>query len=53
MAVIAMFKYEVKPGRLPDFLAKLAEAADAKFNSAVMPKSVRLSARRCPDRIVA
>ena len=42
MAVIAVFKYEVKPGRLSDFLAKLAEAAGAKFNSAVMPKSVRL-----------
>jgi hypothetical protein len=42
MAVIAIFKYEVKPGRLSDFLAKLGEAADAKFNSATMPKSVRL-----------
>src|SRR5580704_16432463 len=42
MAVIAIFKYEVKPGRLPDFLAKLAKAADAKFNSPVMPKSVRI-----------
>jgi hypothetical protein len=42
MAVIAIFKYEVKPGRLPDFLAKLAEAADAKFKSAVIPKSVRM-----------
>jgi hypothetical protein len=42
MSVIAIFRYEVKPGRLQDFLAKLAEAADAKFNSAVMPKSVRI-----------
>jgi hypothetical protein len=42
MAVIAIFKYDVKPGRLLDFSAKLAEAADAKFASAVMPKSVRL-----------
>jgi hypothetical protein len=42
MAVIAIFKYEVKPGRLADFLAKLAKAADAKFNSPVMPKSVRI-----------
>jgi hypothetical protein len=42
MAVIAIFKYEVKPGRLSDFLAKFSEAADAKFNSPVMPKSVRL-----------
>jgi hypothetical protein len=42
MAVIAIFKYDVKPGRVQDFLAKLAEAADAKFASPVMPKSVRL-----------
>jgi hypothetical protein len=42
MAVIAIFKYEIKPGRLPDFLKKLAEAADAKFASPVMPKSVRM-----------
>ena len=42
MAVIAIFKYEVKPGRLPDFFAKLAKAADAKFNSVVMPKSIRM-----------
>jgi hypothetical protein len=42
MAVLAIFKYEVKPGRLPDFLKKLAEAADPKFTSPVMPKSVRV-----------
>ncbi len=42
MAVFALFKYEVKPGRLPDFLKKLAEAAEAKFTSPVMPKSVRI-----------
>jgi hypothetical protein len=42
MAVLAIFKYEVKPGRLPDFLKKLAEAADPKFSSPVMPKSVRV-----------
>jgi hypothetical protein len=42
MPVIAIFKYEVKPGRVSDFLAKLGEAASAKFNSAAMPKSVRL-----------
>jgi hypothetical protein len=42
MAVLAIFKYEVKPGRLPDFLKKLAEAAEPKFTSPVMPKSVRV-----------
>ena len=42
MSVIAIFKYEVRPGRLPDFLRKLAQAADPKFNSPVMPKSVRM-----------
>ena len=42
MCVIAIFKYDVKPGRLPDFLNKLARAAEPKFNSPVMPKSVRM-----------
>ena len=42
MAVIAKFVYEVKPGRMADFMAKLKEAADPKFNSEVMPKSFRL-----------
>jgi hypothetical protein len=41
MAVIAIFKYQIKPGRLPDFMKKLAEAADPKFASPTMPKSVR------------
>jgi hypothetical protein len=42
MPVIAIFKYDVKPGRLPDFLKKLAQASEPKFNSPVMPKSVRM-----------
>ncbi len=42
MSVIVVFKYDIKPGRLPDFLKKLAQAAEPKFNSPVMPKSVRL-----------
>jgi hypothetical protein len=42
MSVIAVFKYDIKPGGLPDFLKKLAQAAEAKFNSPVMPKSVRM-----------
>ena len=42
MSVIAVFKYDIKPGRLPDFLKKLAQAAEPKFTSPVMPKSVRM-----------
>jgi hypothetical protein len=42
MAVIAKFIYEVKPGRMSDFMAKLRQAADPKFNSPVMPQSLRL-----------
>jgi hypothetical protein len=42
MADIAKFVYEVKPGRLADFLSKLHQAADPRFSSAVMPKSFRL-----------
>jgi hypothetical protein len=42
MAVIAVFKYAVKPGRMSDFMAKLGQAASPKFNSRVMPKSMRM-----------
>jgi hypothetical protein len=42
MSVIAIFKYDVKPGRLPDFMKKLALAAEPKFNSPIMAKSVRM-----------
>jgi hypothetical protein len=42
MAVVAIFKYQIKPGRLPDFMKKLAEAADPKFASPTMAKSIRL-----------
>jgi hypothetical protein len=42
MSVIAVFKYEVVPGRMGDFMAKLAQGGDARFNSPVMPKSFRL-----------
>ena len=42
MSVIAVFEYEVKPGRLQDFLKKLAQAAEPRFNSTVMAKSVRM-----------
>jgi hypothetical protein len=40
--VLAIFKYDVKPGRMADFMAKLQAAAGPKFNSPVMPSSVRL-----------
>ncbi len=42
MAVIAVFKYQVKPGRMNEFMAKLREAASPKFASNPMPKSFRL-----------
>lgn len=42
MPVIAVFTYEIHPGRMDDFMAKLAEAGSDKFNSPVMPKSFRL-----------
>jgi hypothetical protein len=42
VSVIAIFKYDVKPGRFNDFMAKLKAAADPKFNSSSMPKSIRL-----------
>jgi hypothetical protein len=48
MAVLAIFIYEIKPGRPGDFLAKLAIAADSKFNSQIMPKSVRLFRNTVP-----
>lgn len=48
MAVLAIFTYEVKPGRTADFMAKLAEAAAPKFNSEVMPQSVRLFRNTVP-----
>ena len=48
MAVFAIFTYDVKPGRMNDFLAKLGEAASPKFNSPVTPKSVRLFRNTVP-----
>ena len=40
--VLAIFRYDVKPGRMADFMAKLQEAAGPKFDSPVMPHVVRL-----------
>jgi hypothetical protein len=48
MAVFAIFTYEIKPGRLNDFMVKLGEAAGPKFNSPVMPKSARLFRNSVP-----
>jgi hypothetical protein len=48
MTVLAIFKYEVKPGRFDDFMAKLQAAADPRFNSPVMSQSVRLFRRTVP-----
>ncbi len=42
MAVIAIFKYQVKPGRVEDFMTKLHDAAHTRFDSPAMPKSFRL-----------
>ena len=42
MSVIAKFTYDIKPGRMRDFLTKLVTARQPKFASPVMPKSVRL-----------
>jgi hypothetical protein len=48
MSVLAIFTYDVKPGRMQDFLSKLKQAANAKFTSPVMPKSVRLFRNTVP-----
>ena len=40
--VLAIFRYDVKPGRMTDFMAKLLAASDSKFDSPVMPQAVRL-----------
>jgi hypothetical protein len=48
MSVLAIFTYDAKPGRLQDFLSKLKQAADAKFNGPMMPRSVRLFRNTVP-----
>jgi hypothetical protein len=48
MSVLAIFTYDVKPGRIEDFLTKLKQAADPQFHSPVMPKSVRLYRNTVP-----
>jgi hypothetical protein len=48
MSVIAKFTYDVKPGRMADFLSKLKAAQLPKCASPVMPKSVRLFRNTVP-----
>src|ERR1700678_3295690 len=40
--VLAIFRYDVKPGRMTDFMAKPQAATDPRFKSPVMPHAVRL-----------
>lgn len=48
MTVLAIFKYQVKPGRMADFMAKLRQAADPVFDTPVMPRSIRLFRNSVP-----
>ena len=48
MAVLAVFRYAVKPGRMGDFLAKLEAAAEPRFDSPTMPRGVRLFRNTVP-----
>ncbi len=51
MTLLALFRYEVKPGRMDDFMAKLGQAIDPRFDSPVMPSGITVyrSARPGPD----
>jgi hypothetical protein len=48
MTVLAIFKYDIKPGRISEFMDKLQTAAGRQFNSAVMPQAVRLFRNTVP-----
>lgn len=48
MAVFAVYRYAVKPGRMADFMGKLGLAASPKFNSRGMPISVRMLRSKVP-----
>ena len=48
MGVVVVYRYAVKPGRMPDFIAKLGEAASPKFSSRVMPNNVRIMQSTVP-----
>ncbi len=40
--VLAIYKYDVQPGCMPHFMAKLKAATDSKFDSPTMPRVARL-----------
>lgn len=40
--VLAIYRYEVRPGRMAEFQAKLQAAASPEFTSPVMPLGARL-----------
>jgi hypothetical protein len=42
VTVLAIFKYDVKPDRMDEFMAKLGTAAGSPFDRPVMPQAVRL-----------
>lgn len=42
MSVLAVFRYDVKPGQMDALMAKLREAAHPRFTSPVMAKGIRL-----------
>lgn len=48
MSVLAIFTYEVKPGRMADFMAKLTRAGGPEFQSPIMPRTVRLFRNTVP-----
>ena len=48
MAVVAIFTYDVVPGRMADFLAKLQQAGSPEFASPVMPTGFRLFRNTVP-----
>ena len=48
MSVLALFRYEVKPGRMADFMTKLQHAASPAFDSPVMPSRVTLYRNSVP-----
>ena len=48
MSVLAIFTYDVKPGRFTDFIAKLRRAAAPEFDSPTMSRSIRLFRNTVP-----
>ncbi|KRG70966.1 NIPSNAP family protein [Pseudoxanthomonas dokdonensis] len=50
MTITARFTYRIQPGRMDEFVAKLKAAADARFNSAVMPQAFRFYVDALPGQ---